>query len=295
MIDGVVDGNVRVISRSLILQGLVAKNVSAITNSFDLASKGNVGGEAILISGDADLDGKIQRDLLGLIPTSDIEGLVGGEMWIRGGSLTVASTAELRGPATFAGPQQPTVEGGAKLASPIHTEITQEVRRNRRSTARVVVRAIFAYAGALVVGILLLLVFPGFFRAALRETGAIGLPIGVGALALLAGTCLIVMAILLLILGIGAGVAAVMAYAPILYVAQVFVGAWLGNRILGESFANTSAVVGRIALGLLIVRVIGLIPVVGGLMWTAVFLWGTGAVLMAFYSMSRVESAPVGA
>ena len=292
MIDGVVDGNVRVISRSLILQGLVAKNVSAITNSFDLASKGNVGGEAILISGDADLDGKIQRDLLGLIPTSDIEGLVGGEMWIRGGSLTVASTAELRGPATFAGPQQPTVESGAKLASPIHTEITQEVRRNRRSTARVVVRAIFAYAGALVVGILLLLVFPGFFRAALRETGAIGLPIGVGALALLAGMFLIVMGILLLFLGIGAGVAAVMAYAPILYVAQVFVGAWLGNRILGELFANTSAVVGRIALGLLIVRGIGLIPVVGGLMWTAVFLWGTGAVLMAFYRMSRVESAP---
>jgi len=84
----------------------------------------------------------------------------------------------------------------------------------------------------------------------------------------------------------------VMAYAPILYVAQVFVGAWLGNRILGESFANTSAVVGRIALGLLIVRLVGLIPVLGGLMWIVVFLWGTGAVLMAFYRMSRVETAP---
>jgi hypothetical protein len=293
VIDGKVDGNVRVISRSMILQGLVTKNVSAITSSFNLASTGNVNGEAILIASDADLDGKIQRDLLGILATSDIEGLVGGEMWVRGGSLTLASTAEIRGPATFAGPQQPTVESGAKLASPIHTEITQEVRRNRRSTARVAVRAIFAYVGALVVGILLLLVFPGFFRAALRETEAIGLPIGVGALALLAGAFLIVMGILLLFLGIGAGVAAAMAYAPILYVAQVFVGAWLGNRILGESFANTSAVVGRIALGLLIVRLVGLIPVLGGLMWIVVFLWGTGAVLMAFYRMSRVESAPV--
>jgi cytoskeletal protein CcmA (bactofilin family) len=293
VIDGTVDGNVRVISRSVILQGVVAKNVSAITNSFDLASKGTISGEAILIASDSDLDGKIQRDLLGLIATTDLEGLVGGEMWIRGGSLTVASTAESRGPATFAGPQQPTVESGAKLASPIHTEITQEMRRNRRSTARIGVRAIFGYAGALVVGILLLLVFPGFFRAALRETGAIGLPIGVGALALLAGMFLIVMGILMLILGIGAGVAGVMAYAPILYVAQVFVGAWLGNRILGEPQGSTSSAVGRIALGLLIVRVVGLIPVLGGLMWTVVFLWGTGAVLLAFYRMSRVESAPV--
>jgi hypothetical protein len=293
MIDGTVDGNVRLISRNLVVQGLVAKNVSAVTSSMNLPAKGTIGGGAILLASDADLDGKIQRDLLGLIATSDLEGLVGGEAWIRGGSMTVASTAEIRGPATFMGPQQPTVESGAKLASPIRMEITQEVRRNRQSTARTVMRTIFAYAGALVVGILLLMVFPGFFRAALRETGAIGLPIGIGALALLAGMFLIVMGIVMLFLGIGAGVAGVMAYAPILYVAQVFVGAWMGNRILGAASGNTSAEVGRIALGLLIVRVVGLIPVLGGLMWTVVFLWGTGAVLLAFYRMSRVESAPV--
>jgi cytoskeletal protein CcmA (bactofilin family) len=292
-INGTVDGNVRIFTQNGILEGNTAKNVSAFASTIELASGATVGGEMIAVAGQADLDGKIQRDLLGVMGRSDLEGFIGGDEWIRGGNLRIASTADIRGHATFEGPQQPTVESGAKLASPLQIEITQEVRRNRRSTARVVVRAIFAYAGALVVGILLLLVFPGFFRAALRETGAIGLPIGVGALALLAGMFLIVMGILLLILGIGAGVAAVMAYAPILYVAQVFVGTWLGNRILGEAAGNTSAVVGRIALGLLIVRLVGLIPVLGGLMWIVVFLWGTGAVLMAFYRMSRVESAPV--
>lgn len=291
VIDGVVDGNVRVFTRSLILQGNVGKNLSAFANSFDLASKGAVNGGAIVFAGDADLDGKIQRDLLGMIARTDLEGLVGGETWIRGGSLTVASSADLRGPATFAGPQEPTVESGAKLASPIRTEMTQEIRRNRRSTARVTMRAIFAYAGALLAGILLLLVFPGFFRAALRETGAIGLPIGVGALTLLAGIFLLVIGILFLFLGTGAGFAGVLAYAPILYVAQVFVGAWLGNKILGEP-ANPTAAVGRIALGLLIVHVVGLIPVLGALVWTVVFMWGAGAVLLAFYRMSRVETAP---
>jgi cytoskeletal protein CcmA (bactofilin family) len=291
VIDGIVDGNVRVFSRSVILQGTVSKNVTAFANTVDLVSKANVGGGMIVFAGEADLDGKMQRDLLGMIGRADLDGVIGGQAWIRGGTLTVASNAEIRGPATFEGPQQPVVESGAKLSSPIHTEITQDMQRNRRSTARVVVRAIFGYGGALVVGILLLVIFPGFFRATLRETGGIGLPIGVGALALITGVFLLVLGVLLLIIGIGAGVAGVMAYAPILYVAQVFVGTWLGNTIMGQPPAVTSAVVGRMAVGLLILRVAGLIPFLGGLVWLAVFLWGTGAVLLGFYRMSRVESA----
>jgi hypothetical protein len=87
-------------------------------------------------------------------------------------------------------------------------------------------------------------------------------------------------------------VAGVMAFAPALYAAQVFVGTWLGSKILGEPSNATSAVIGRMALGLLILHVARLIPFLGGLLWLAVLLWGSGAVLLAFYRMSRVESAP---
>ena len=293
VIDGIVDGNVRVFSRSVILQGTVGKNVTAFANTVDLISKANVGGGMIVFAAEADLDGKMQRDLLGMAARTELDGLVGGQAWIRGGNLTVESNAEIRGPATFEGPQQPVVEAGAKLASPIRTEITQEIRENRRSAARVAMRAIFSYAAALVVGILLLVIFPGFFRATLREAGSIGLPIGIGALALIAGAFLLVLGILLVFIGVGAGVAGVMAYAPILYVAQVFVGTWLGNKIMGEPPAATSSVIGRMAVGLLIVRVLGFIPVLGGFVWLAVLLWGTGAVLLGFYRMSRVETAPL--
>ncbi len=129
----------------------------------------------------------------------------------------------------------------------------------------------------------------------MREAGSIGLPIGIGSLAMITGAFLLILGILLLFVGVSAGVAGMMAYAPILYIAQVFVGAWLGNRIRGESPDNTGAVIGRIALGLLIIRLVELVPVLGGLVWLVVLLWGTGAVLLAFYRMSRVESASVAA
>jgi hypothetical protein len=293
LIDGTVDGNLRVGTHSVTLQGTIGKNVSAFSNSIDLASKGSIGGELIAMAAQMDLDGKVTRDLLGLVGRSDLEGVIGGQTWIRGGALTVASTADIRGPATFVGPQQPTVDAGAKLASPIRTEITQEIRRGRRSAAARAVRAIFAYGAALLVGVLLVLALPGFFRATLREADGIGLPIGIGALTLISGAFLAVLALLLLFLGVGAGVAGVMAYAPILYLSQVFVGAWLGNKILRQTANNTGAVIGHLALGLLILRVVGLIPVVSVLMWILVVLWGTGAMLMAFYRMSRAETTPL--
>ncbi len=116
--------------------------------------------------------------------------------------------------------------------------------------------------------------FPVFSVRRLRETASIGLPIGVGALALITGVFLLILGIVLLFVGVGAGVASVMAYAPILYVAQVFVGAWLGNKILGERSYPAGAVIGRIALGLLILHVVGIIPVLGGLLWLVVCCGG---------------------
>lgn len=297
VIDGIVDGNVRVITRSVILQGTVGKNVTAFASSVDVVSKATVGGGMIVLAGDADLDGKLQRDLLGLVARTDLDGFIGGRVWVRGANLTVASTAEIRGPATFEGPRQPVVETGAKLASPFQVEITQARGRARRSAAGVAIRAIFSYGAALGIGILLLVIFPGFFRAAMRETATIGLPIGVGAITVIASVFVLVLGVLLLIVGSGAGVASAMAYAPILYAAQVFVGTWLGYKIMGEPPAVPSVgigpVAGRMAVGLLIFHVVRLIPVLGALVGLAVALWGTGAVLLGFYRLSRVETAPL--
>jgi anti-sigma factor RsiW len=289
--EGTVDGNIRVISHTVTIDGPVGKNVASIGDTFDLTSKGQVGGSLTSITGDADLDGRIHRDVLGMIRRTHLDGVIGGQMWLRGRNLAIGPTAEIGGPATFRGFRQPVIAPGAKLASPLHIETQEENRRLIYSAIRRTVNEIVSFGAALLLGVLLITVFPGFFRSTLRETGRIGLPIGVGALALIAGIFLLVLGVLLIFVGVGAGIASVLGYAPILYVSQVFVGAWLGNKVLGEASNATSAVIGRIALGLLCLHVVDLIPILGWLMWLAVWLWGTGAVLIGFYRMSRVESA----
>ena len=169
--DGIVDGNLRVFSHTVTLEGSVGKNVTSIVNTLDLTSKGQIGGGLISVAAQANLDGHIHRDLLGIIGQTYLDGVIGGQMWLRGGSLAVTSTAEIDGPANFQGREQPVVAAGAKLASPIRVERTQEVRRSRRSSARLAIHEIFSYGAALLTGILLVTVLPGFFHATLRETG----------------------------------------------------------------------------------------------------------------------------
>jgi len=287
--EGTVDGNIRVISHTASVDGTVAKNVAFIGDTFDLTERGQLGGSLITIASDGDLDGKIHRDLLGLISRTSLDGAVGGEMWVRGKSLRIGSSGEIDGRATFRGTRKPVIAAGAKLAMPLNVETQGETQRFLVSGLRLLVNEIVGFGMALLLGVLLVTVLPGFFRATLRETGRIGVPIGIGALALVIGVFVLVLGVLLILVGVGAGVAGVLAYAPILYIAQIFVGAWLGNRILGEASNTTGSIVGRMAFGLMILHAAGIIPFLGGLIWLTVGLWGTGAVLLGFYEMSRAE------
>jgi cytoskeletal protein CcmA (bactofilin family) len=300
-IGGVVDGNVRVVGHDMILQGTVGKNVSAIGNSVESTAESLVRGGVISISARSDLGGKIDRDFLGIVGRTNLTGAIGGQMWLRGERLAVQSSAQIAGPAIFHGRRQPVVAAGARLASPIDVEITQQNKRSRRFFVLSAVRAIFSYGAALLVGILLAYLFPGFFRAALRETEAVGLPIGVGALALMVGFFILVFGIFLLFVGVAAALATALGYAPVMYVAQIFVGAWLGTKLrarrpdASQSSIAPQDMIARIALGLLVLHVLEFIPIFGILVRLLVLLWGTGAVLLAFYKMSRAELSVVAA
>ena len=290
-IAGPVDGNLRLFAQTAIIEGQVGKNVTSFAATLDLTSAAHIGGGMITLNREANLQGHIQRDLLGLIAHTYLGGAVGGQLWLRGGTLEVASTAAISGPAIFKGNQQPKISPQARLASPIQVQIIQRTRPRRRLiTAWLVIHSIVAYGAALLVGILLLTIVPGFFYRMLFQANRIGLPIAIGALTLIIGAVVLVTGVFLLFAGVGAGVALAFALAPAMYISQVVVSAWFGRKILKSQPVTTGAMIGRIALGLLILDVVAAIPFLGGLVRLAVLLWGTGAVLMAFYQMSRSET-----
>ena len=287
-IDGQVDGNVRAFSNMLGVSGTVGKNVTGFGGTFELDARSKVGGGAMLFSGDVTLEGRVSRDLLGFIGRATLNGYVGGSARLQSGRLSIGPSAEIVGKASYTGDHQPEVSPQAKLSSPLEVKIKKH--RPDYASARFYWRQALRYGGAFVFGLLLLFLLPGFFTDVVRSSHRYGISLGIGAIALVAGLIMLIVGIILLVIGVPAGLAATFLYVPAIYAAQTFVGAWLGGKLLGPS-ASTEAVIGRLALGLLIIRVLGLIPYLGGFVWLAVILWGLGALILAIYKRTRSEPA----
>ncbi len=285
-IDGPVDGNVRGFGSLLSLAAPVGKNVSAFAGNVELEKKSEVGGGALLFAGEATLDGRINRDLASFTGKTILNGFVGGNAQLRAGKLTIGSSAEMHGRASYQGQHPPEVSSEAKLASPLEIHVVH--RPSRYLTVRYYVRQALGWAAAFLLGMLIVLLMPGFFSDVVRSTRNVGLSFGLGAIVLLAGVLLALISVLLLLVGVPVGMAILLLYAPAIYASQAFVGCFLGEKLLGPS-SGGGEVLGRLALGLLVIRVLAMIPIVKVLVWIAVILWGVGALTLSLYGRSRTR------
>jgi hypothetical protein len=93
------------------------------------------------------------------------------------------------------------------------------------------------------------------------------------------------------IVGLGVGIATILVYIVALYSTQVFVGAWLGEKLMGSGI-GTGAMIARLAIGLAILRLLRLIPFAGHLVGLIVVLWGLGALVLAIHKRIRPQFAP---
>jgi hypothetical protein len=87
------------------------------------------------------------------------------------------------------------------------------------------------------------------------------------------------------------GLTALFLYGIAIYSTQVFVGAWLGEKTLGAG-VGFGPTLGRLALGLAIIRILRLIPYLGALVAAVVVIWGLGALVLTLYRYMRPQFAP---
>jgi cytoskeletal protein CcmA (bactofilin family) len=289
-VGGTVDGNVRGFVNTLTVDGSVAKNVSAFAQNTELNSDSKVGGSLIAFSQECVLDGKLGGSVLAYDERTDIEGTVGGGVELHAKELSIGSTGELEGPVQFTGAQAPSVAQGAHLASPVQFVQVEPDENKPAARARAAAHEVLRYGAAVLVGLLLMSILPGFYLDGVREARRFGLAMGVGSLSLVAFILVIIVGLVLLFAGVGGALAIALAYVPMLYLAQIFVGGWLGDIILGEK-AGIGAQLGHLALGLLIVHGVALVPFLGVLASGVVMAWGAGALLLALYHRSRSIAA----
>ena len=249
--------------------------------------KASVGGSIMVGTQDAELDGHAGGDVLAFVADLTINGRLDRDLTIRGDRLTIGSTAQIGGKTKYEGRGQPDIASGAKLASPI--QITIPKRGPDYTRVAYYWHQVLFWGANFLFGLVLLLLLPGFFSDAVHQTRRVGPAVGFGALFLFA-TPIAIIIVCVTIVGLGIGISALLLYLISLYAAQLFVGSWLGEQLLGYTVGIGPAVA-RLAIGLALLRVLRMIPFVGPLAGFIIIIWGLGALVLAAYGRMHAQSS----
>jgi cytoskeletal protein CcmA (bactofilin family) len=282
-VTGQVDGNIRAFTNTLTIRGKVAKNVMTFDERVNLDSVGTIGGSLTAFADDLSLDGNLGRDLLLFAKHTGISGKVGGGIRIKGHELSINGGAQVDGPIRYDGDEPPEVSPQAKLASPV--DFHKLEHRPQYVEGHYYIWRIIWTAAFILFGMVLVLLMPRFAEETVRAAELYGAPIGLGVLVLF-GVPIAAVIACVTVVGIPLGVLALGFWFLVLCCAELVVGVVIGSWILGKT-RNTWGLIGRMALGFIIVRIaytiLGMVHVGAVLGALAIWSWGMGAVALALY------------
>jgi Putative zinc-finger len=287
VVSGRVEGSVYNFSRSLDLDGQLGHSVYGFTQSLRMDDRGHVGDGIVVAAGEVSLEGEVKRgvDLL-LSGNADVSGSIGRELNTAGGSLTLTNTARVGGDLSARVRQLKEVHiaDGATIAG--KRDIQLQVRKNQFTRPRFYFHQAFWIAAAMLVGWLGLVLFPGFFRATTQAVGSGWLTLGLG-VGILAGVPVAMVVAAITLIGIPISLMLFAVYLAALYLAKVWVGAFLGRILLKPSGATKGDWLLGLLVGLLILTIVGFIPYLGGLVRFGAVCLGLGAFAGQLYRASR--------
>ncbi len=284
-ISGQIDGNLRAFTNTGLISGSIAKNLLSFAESITLDSTGKIGGSVTTFVNTLTIDGKVGRDLLVTSKSTNISGTVGGAIDARGDALSFGSGAQVDGAVKFKGHHPPDVSSRAKLAfAPV---FTLAERHSEYSHSHFYVWRVIWTAAVILFALVLFLVMPSFARETVDSAERYGASFGLGLLVLF-GIPIAAIIACVTVVGLPIGISTFVLWLTVLFSAQIVVGSVVGQWLMGRTH-ETWQLIGRMVVGVIVIRVVGMIPYLGGWVRFAVVLWGMGAISLAIYK--RVHPA----
>jgi hypothetical protein len=130
-------------------------------------------------------------------------------------------------------------------------------------------------------GLVLFQLMPAFSAEAVDNVEHYGASFGLGVLVFF-GVPIAALIACATVVGLFVGISAFFVWYATLYYAQIIVGALVGQWLLGRT-REAWPLIGRMVVGVIIVRLCTTVPHIGGWVKFGVMLWGTGAISLALY------------
>ena len=265
-IDGDVGGDVEAVGGSVTIGGTVEGGVDAAAGTVTITDGATVGGDVAIGAGSVVVDGTIEGDAE-----------IGAETIQLGDDAAIAG--DLRYGGSLEG-NTDAVAGETVQDSSIGVDLVPTI-----PPIASWLFALYAFALNLLLGAVLLWLFPRFSAGVADRIGTAPVRSGLAGLGVLVGVPILLIATAITVLGIPIAVVGAVVFALLVWIGIVYgrfaVAAWLLG-LVGVGSRWLALVVGLAGGALL-----GQIPYLGGLLNVLIFLLGLGAVAIGLYTHRR--------
>lgn len=286
-VNGDITHAVRAVGETININGDVGGDVIAGCGKVNIASTARIGGDLLFGADIARIDGPIEGNIKGSGSEVTISNGVNGNVELEVESLTILSTANIGGDLNYTCREEADIQSGAQIAG----ATTHKLPEVKKDWAKVFPFVLFSgalgkvmsFLMALVTGLVIILLAPRRLTSIAEAIGSRpGPSAGWGALIVFVAPIVAVL-VCLTIIGIPVGLIALALYGIALYVAQIPVGLFIGRWIIGRFrvVEGKAIMVGALAIGLAILKLLSLIPYFGFVVGVAVVIFGLGAVVAA--------------
>jgi cytoskeletal protein CcmA (bactofilin family) len=290
-INGDIAHAVRAVAETININGDVGGDVITGCGNVNIVSTARVGGDLLFGADIAGIDGLIEGNIKGTGSEVTISNGVNGNIELKVESLTISSTANIGGDLSYTSEEEADIQSGAQIAGgTTHTlpEVKPEVKKDWTKVFPFVLffgvlAKVLNFLMALVTGVVIIFLVP---KKLTSITDAIGTrpgpSAGWGAMILFL-TPIAALIVCFTIIGIPVGLITLALYGTALYLAQIPVGLFIGRWIIGRFrvVEGKAIMVGALAVGLAILKLLSLIPYFSFFVGFVVVLFGLGAVVAA--------------
>ncbi len=293
-IRGQVEGSIRAAGASIFIDGRVGGDVFGAGNEITVSANGQIGRDVVIAANVVKLGSQVGRNVQAGAQEVTIDGRVGGNVTAQVQSLKLAEHAAIDGSLTYTSPTEAQVASGAVVrgttarSTPPRSPIPAT-----QGPAAIAIDWLRGLVGLLVLGLFIVFFFPAFARrsgeALVRSPF---LTLAIGALVLIG---LPILAFVIFFLGaiVGGwwlGLVALAFYFAAIAVSVPVAALGFGAAIMRIT-GRPAHVVLALIVGLIVLLLIGLVPILGGVVIFLACLLGLGATTMAVAGGRQPEPA----
>ncbi|KPK23647.1 MAG: hypothetical protein AMJ70_02925 [Dehalococcoidia bacterium SG8_51_3] len=299
-VNGEITNGLRFGGQSIVVNGRIGRDLVVGGSQLSISSTGQIDGGLIFGAGTVQANGSVGGSILGGGGQVTLANKVGGDITLSVDSLTIISSADIKGDVKYTSTNEASIQPGASISGDISHLIPERLDKAEKAKAKgimagtigTVVWKILSYVMIFIIGIILILIARK--RLTLMQMAIQKSPwqtLGWGALILIA-TPIAAIIVMITVIGLPLGIISLLLWGIVLYLSQIPVALLLGRLIIrhNRELDSTGIMIGALALGLLVLFVLRLIPVIGWIVALLVIVFGIGTLITSIGTM-RFEPA----